>query len=1208
VTGGIAGAILVLLAGAVMSDATKPDAARPGSTVDAPGAGNPAADAARLAHSDDAPTIISTSKPTPRIDESLRGRRLGPYEMIERVGAGGMASVLRAIDVQLGRIVALKILTPELARDPDRVTRFQFEARAAAKLDHENIARVYGCGEDQGLHFIAFEFVEGTTLRDLFARSGSLPVSEALPLLLQVAEGLAHAAERGVVHRDVKPSNIIVTPTGRAKLVDMGLARHMDSASGGVTQSGVTLGTFDYISPEQALEPRSADTRSDIYSLGCTFYHAMTGQSPVPEGTAAKKLYHHQHVAAPDPRSLNPSIPQSVSDVLARMMAKNPDDRYQRPEHLVHDVRALTIPPDPGPNPGRSSAEIALWAHAPPASRRFGRTQVVSGGAILLALAAIVGFFEWRRSTAGSQDPTKSNSHRTVMSQSDGGVSRGKADTSPPRQGEVVHAVSNVDELRELFARGDEVLRIRLTAPTYLLEPQDGIGPASLTFRGRRLELESEDPTRLVNLIFWPGLDDKAAIAFPNLDGERGEVQIRGVRFQCHPADGNRPIAAIAGSDLQQIELERCAFHVPSGMPGIRGAAAIALDDRLPDSAPAVRLTECVFIGGSQAFQFTGRGSVIASNCAFAPHHAVFHLHGTAPETTVRLEHCSALLDQSSLFLLDDAASARIAAGHCLFSRPTGDPTDHSGADAMLIRQVGIKAGDVSFRGLVGADRLPMRNAYHNLTAIWSDETTDGPLTAVTLDEARARPNFHDEDALELPQSPWLHPAPLARLANDEERHAFAINLNLARLRLPRSPLSGTLGVQRNIWGPSFVKLDPPGGAGEIEAVRSRIVDPSRSESDPAQGFYPTLAHALLDARSNETILIKKNGPLAIDSLLLTKPDVRVTLRPFPGYAPVLTLGSAIEKDAALFRLYDGAIRFEKLHFRLNNGNPYRSQAVALALGNGQISFHDCLITLDGAGESDLSVVRIADDDGLLKSGDQSQSPQIRLESCFVRGRGDLVRVHGGQRFELDLDGTLVALNGSLARAIGSVKSPSPSASKLRLRRTTVALEEHLVSLQIGRDNDKQPGRLPAATHITCECSLLAPTEGRPLIYLDGVESDEQARQLVSWTAPPDGRPNFYANVGTSLLNMTPPHPERTSIPTPWDRDRWLAFTNDRRNDAFVRARLGNVKFVQAQPSDFRPRLVDGVAPPRFDECGAPLDRLPVSLDDETGRPAFSPN
>src|SRR5207253_8818153 len=136
-----------------------------------------------------------------------------------------------------------------------------------------------------------------------------------------------------------KPSNIIVSSNGRAKLVDMGLARSQEPQSdGGLTQSGVTLGTFDYISPEQALEPRDADVRSDIYSLGCTFYHMLTGQPPVPEGTAAKKLHHHQHVAPLDPRQLNPEIPDEVAAILQRMMAKNVHDRYQRAEHLVQHL------------------------------------------------------------------------------------------------------------------------------------------------------------------------------------------------------------------------------------------------------------------------------------------------------------------------------------------------------------------------------------------------------------------------------------------------------------------------------------------------------------------------------------------------------------------------------------------------------------------------------------------------------------------------------------------------------------------------------------------------------------------------------------------------------------------------------------------------------------------------------------------------------
>ncbi|HEY8505269.1 MAG TPA: serine/threonine-protein kinase, partial [Gemmataceae bacterium] len=322
-----------------------------------PSAGNDPEPTPPPPDSDEAPTVISAAQPrVPGADsglgKNLAGRRLGPFELIEPIGVGGMAAVIRARDLDLGRTVALKILPPEMAVDPENITRFRSEARAAAKLDHENIARVYHCGEDQGLHFIAFEFVEGQNLRALLEQRGPLPVDECVHYMIQVAAGLAHAAARGVVHRDIKPSNILITPQGRAKIVDMGLARHLDPhpSHGSLTQSGVTLGTFDYISPEQALEPRAADVRSDIYSLGCTFYHALTGVPPVPEGTAAKKLHHHQHVQPLDPRQLNPAIPDDLTAVLGRMMAKDPARRYQTPEHLIQHLlqvaRTRNLPTD----------------------------------------------------------------------------------------------------------------------------------------------------------------------------------------------------------------------------------------------------------------------------------------------------------------------------------------------------------------------------------------------------------------------------------------------------------------------------------------------------------------------------------------------------------------------------------------------------------------------------------------------------------------------------------------------------------------------------------------------------------------------------------------------------------------------------------------------------------------------------------------------
>jgi serine/threonine-protein kinase len=281
----------------------------------------------------------------------LPGDHLGHFELVQYVGGGGMGRVFRALDTRLARTVALKVLSPDQAADHDALLRFQNEAQSAARLDHDNIARVHYVGEDRGLHYIVFEFIAGVNIRELVEAKGPLPLGEAISYTLQAAEALDHAARRNVVHRDIKPSNLLITPEGQVKLIDMGLARLREVGGGAadLTASGITLGTFDYISPEQARDPRNADVRSDLYSLGCTFFYMLTGRPPFPEGTVLQKLLQHQGDQPPDVRQFRPELPEGVSRVLRRTLAKDPRHRYANPGEMVAELLLLAQEAGIGP-------------------------------------------------------------------------------------------------------------------------------------------------------------------------------------------------------------------------------------------------------------------------------------------------------------------------------------------------------------------------------------------------------------------------------------------------------------------------------------------------------------------------------------------------------------------------------------------------------------------------------------------------------------------------------------------------------------------------------------------------------------------------------------------------------------------------------------------------------------------------------------------
>ena len=330
-------------------------------------------------------TVISTLPPAevgaatatldPRqLGEALEGQQLDHVLLEKFVGGGGMGAVFRAWDTDLHRTVAVKVLSMRQAGDIESQRRFQTEARSAARLDHPNIARAHYVGEDRGLQYIVFEYIHGTNVRDFVYESGPMQVADVLNVGLQIAGALTHSWEREVVHRDIKPSNILIAHDGLAKLVDMGLARleYLGQAEQDETATGVTLGTFDYISPEQARNPRDADIRSDIYSLGCTLFFMLAGRAPFPEGTVLQKLLAHQSDTPPDVREFRSDVPDMFAAVIATMLAKRPDDRFQSPLDLTvaltSCVEQLGLTPPAAALPaymGTWTPPTQFWRHAP---------------------------------------------------------------------------------------------------------------------------------------------------------------------------------------------------------------------------------------------------------------------------------------------------------------------------------------------------------------------------------------------------------------------------------------------------------------------------------------------------------------------------------------------------------------------------------------------------------------------------------------------------------------------------------------------------------------------------------------------------------------------------------------------------------------------------------------------------------------------------
>jgi len=273
----------------------------------------------------------------------LTGRQLGDYRLLHHIGRGAMAEVYLAEQLSLGRRVAFKVLRAELATDETYLKRFELEARAAASLVHAAIVQIYEVGCVDGVHFIAQEYVQGQNLAELLRRRGTLPLDQAVGVMRQVAVALAKAGEHGIVHRDIKPDNLMLSTSGEVKVADFGLARAVQGdQQQKLTQIGITMGSPLYMSPEQA-EGKPLDTRSDIYSFGATCYEMLGGRPPFQGETALSVAVQHVRSQPPPLDTLRPDLPPELCNLIHRMLAKSPARRQANGGELLRELRRLPI-------------------------------------------------------------------------------------------------------------------------------------------------------------------------------------------------------------------------------------------------------------------------------------------------------------------------------------------------------------------------------------------------------------------------------------------------------------------------------------------------------------------------------------------------------------------------------------------------------------------------------------------------------------------------------------------------------------------------------------------------------------------------------------------------------------------------------------------------------------------------------------------------
>lgn len=1083
-------------------------------------------------HLDEAPTAIHSASEilggSASVLEQIAGKhellgeKLEHFELLDCIGAGGMGRVYRARDTRLERLVALKVLSPELTKDEDIRRRFEQEAKASARLDDIHFARAYYFGESNGVPFIAMEYVDGENLRQMLVRRGRLDYRLVLNIGLQIVRGLAHAAACGVVHRDIKPSNIIVTPSGIAKLVDMGLARNFfqtSSQSSELTRYGVTLGTFDYISPEQARDPREADIRSDIYSLGCTLYHSLTERPPFPEGSALQKLLQHQADPVPDPRHFAPEIPEGLVAILLKMMAKDPADRYQAPEDLIEDLSRLcgeldvVVPTEAG-LPGQRAELLPFWER-----------QLYWLAPCVLFLVAIGGFAWWDRPRGNellaAADPwnrpraAEGRPTETVASKPTSPPIPPPASSPRPGLG-VVRSIVPGANLRQEIERCNRGDTLELAAGTFLVSPGDLLFKGLLLDKDISIRGKGVDQTELVLQ------EDRAVAGAPALFRVvSGQCEVARMRLTFATApSSNRPspLVTVSGGAVEFVD---CAFNLPKGTSPSLGSA-VEIERGEAGSVPRFVGTRCYFaVGEGNDVLRAGEGpaSVTLTDCVFQPARHAFVL---GPRIELTLAHCSVLAGPGAVFQFARLDSeARIVVSDCIFSR----------------RGTALEPLIASAR-----DDRPARDWWtgkNNLYHGWQDGPVliAGRSRVATLDELERLWSIRERDSRIIAEneSPWQSPD---ADSDAEQLENPGVGFRLAAALTSASGGTEAVGARATPWGSLYPKNNlppaiekrsvaktpedtppvfgpkPPVANPTGPAAPPTVDTPSLLAVDPRvpagaeKGVYRNLPSACDDAATGSTIELRTDETIPIRDIKLAT-GKELTIRSAAGFHPRLTLAPATAgrpEPARLFqvaaeaklRLSGVAVEIESgpvevdagpaIVFDCDERSSVELRSLWVLLGRKSRSPSVVLAQVHGpaAGASGMPGMPIA-----------GGAARLHVERCEVRARGSLVAADPAALWQIVTHESFLACEEPAIDIRGNPLMVSDAvASQVEARRGTFLLREGLISIQATSDPPRPPRRIEVKADSTAFVGI---GTNAPLARITGNIPVPQQLDAIRW-------------------------------------------------------------------------------------------------------------